>query len=50
MEEVPVYQNDQVADAIVNAMENGEDITYNPETGEISSQPAYDVNETTLTK
>ncbi len=50
VEEVPVYQNDQVADAIVNAMENGEDITYNPETGEISSQPAYDVNETTLTK
>lgn len=49
-EEVPVYQNDQVADAIVNAMENGENITYNPETGEISSQPTYDVNETSLTK
>ena len=49
-EEVTVYQNDQVADAIVNAMENGENITYNPETGEISSQPTYDVNETSLTK
>ena len=49
-EEVPVYQNDQVADAIVNAMMNGEDITYNPETGEISTQPTYDINQASLTK
>ena len=49
-EEVPVYQNDQVADAIVNAMMNGEDITYNPETGEISTTPTYDINQASLTK
>lgn len=49
-EEVPVYQTNQVADAIVNAMMNGEDITYNPETGEISTTPTYDINQASLTK
>ena len=38
--------NEQVATAVVNAMENGENIVYNPDTNEIYTEPSLDTSYT----